>query len=64
MTELNRLSTWNKDLSKAIAALGTENFFPSLISAIRGQVKINYPPIPNAPAGSGMNTSTSRSASR
>jgi DNA-binding CsgD family transcriptional regulator len=45
MTDIDRLSKWNKDLSKAIAALGSEEFFPALIAAIRGQVKIDYPQV-------------------
>jgi DNA-binding CsgD family transcriptional regulator len=45
MTDIDRLSKWNRDLSKAIAALGSDAFFPALINAIRGQVKIDYPQV-------------------
>jgi DNA-binding CsgD family transcriptional regulator len=45
MTDIDRLSKWNKDLSKAISALGTDQFFPALIAAVRGQVKIDYPQV-------------------
>ena len=45
MTDINQLSKWNRDISRAIAALGTEQFFPTLIEAITGQVKIDYPQI-------------------
>ncbi|MFT6050803.1 MAG: DNA-binding CsgD family transcriptional regulator [Halioglobus sp.] len=43
MSEKNRLSLWNRDISRAIAALGTDKFFPAVVAAIRGQVKIDYP---------------------
>jgi len=43
MTDINTLSRWNRDLSRAIAALGTDSFFPTLVEAIRGQVKFDYP---------------------
>jgi DNA-binding CsgD family transcriptional regulator len=45
MTDINQLSKWNLDISRAIATLGTEQFFPALIEAINGQVKIDYPQI-------------------
>jgi DNA-binding CsgD family transcriptional regulator len=45
MTNINQLSKWNRDISRAIAALGTGQFFPSLIEAINGQVAIDYPQI-------------------
>jgi len=45
MTDINQLSKWNRDISRAIGALGTEQFFPNLIEAIRGQVRIDYPQI-------------------
>lgn len=45
MTSINKLSKWNLDLSRAISALGTEDFFPALIAAIRGQVQVDYPQI-------------------
>lgn len=53
MSELKRLSQWNRDVSGAIRHLGTEQFFPALITAVRGQVLIHYPQIwlyhPNLP---------------
>ena len=45
MTDIQQLSKWNRDISRAIAALGTENFFPRLIAAINGQVAIDYPQV-------------------
>ncbi|GAB5451103.1 MAG: helix-turn-helix transcriptional regulator [Halioglobus sp.] len=45
MNDITQLSKWNKDLSRAIAALGTGDFFPALVAAIRGQVKIDYPQV-------------------
>ena len=45
MTDIAQLSKWNRDISKAIAALGTEQFFPALIAAIPGQVKVDYPQV-------------------
>ncbi|MEM9254922.1 MAG: helix-turn-helix transcriptional regulator [Pseudomonadota bacterium] len=45
MTSLNQLSQWNRDISRAIAALGTEEFFPALVDAINAQVKIDYPQV-------------------
>ena len=43
MSEKDQLSKWNRDLSRAIGALGTDQFFPALVAAINGQVKIDYP---------------------
>lgn len=45
MSDYNQLSRWNRDLSHAIAALGTEQFFPTLIAAVKGQVRIDYPQV-------------------
>lgn len=45
MSEIKRLSQWNRDLSVAIGSLGTDNFFPALIKAVQGQVLIHYPQI-------------------
>jgi DNA-binding CsgD family transcriptional regulator len=45
MTDIKQLSQWNRDISRAIAALGSEQFFPALIEAVNGQVKIDYPQI-------------------
>jgi hypothetical protein len=45
MTDISQLSKWNRDISRAIAALGTEQFFPALIEAVNGQVKVDYPQV-------------------
>lgn len=45
MTDINQLSKWNRDISRAIATLGTDKFFPALVAAVNGQVKIDYPQI-------------------
>ena len=45
MTDIKQLSRWNRDISRAIAALGTDTFFPTLIDAIQGQVKFDYPQV-------------------
>jgi DNA-binding CsgD family transcriptional regulator len=45
MTDLNQLSRWNRDISRAIAALGSDRFFPALIEAVNGQVAIDYPQV-------------------
>jgi DNA-binding CsgD family transcriptional regulator len=45
MTDINQLSKWNRDISRAIATLGTEQFFPTLVEAINGQVKVDYPQV-------------------
>ncbi len=45
MTDINQLSQWNREISRAIGALGSDDFFPSLIAAVRGQVRIDYPQI-------------------
>ncbi len=39
------LTRWNRDLSVAIAELGTERFFPSIIQAICRDVSADYPQI-------------------
>ncbi len=45
MNSINQLSKWNRDISKAIGALGRDEFFPALIEAVNGQVRIDYPQI-------------------
>ncbi|GAB3321251.1 helix-turn-helix transcriptional regulator [Haliea atlantica] len=45
MTDIQQISKWNRDLSRAIGALGSEAFFPRLIEAIRGQVPFDYPQV-------------------
>jgi DNA-binding CsgD family transcriptional regulator len=43
MSDIDQLSKWNRDISQAIGALGTDQFFPALVAAINGQVTIDYP---------------------
>ena len=43
MSNINQLSRWNRDISQAIAALGTQDFWSALVAAVNGQVKIDYP---------------------
>jgi DNA-binding CsgD family transcriptional regulator len=45
MTGPRKLSQWNRDLAQAVDALGTDDFFPSIIDAVRGQVAISYPQV-------------------
>lgn len=45
MTDIQQLSRWNRDISRAIAALGTDTFFATLIEAIQGQVRFDYPQV-------------------
>jgi len=45
MTDVSQFSKWNKDISKAIETLGTKGFFPALVAAVNGQVKIDYPQV-------------------
>jgi len=45
MTDIQRISKWNLDISRAIAALGSDQFFPTLVRAIQGQVKFDYPQV-------------------
>ncbi len=45
MNSINQLSQWNKDVSRAIAALGQDAFFPALVEAINAQVPIDYPQV-------------------
>ena len=45
MTDIKQLSRWNRDISRSIAALGTDAFFPTLIEAIQGQVSFDYPQV-------------------
>ncbi|MEM8563854.1 MAG: helix-turn-helix transcriptional regulator [Pseudomonadota bacterium] len=45
MTDIQTLSKWNRDISKAIAALGTDDFFATLIEAVQGQVSFDYPQV-------------------
>ena len=45
MASTDPLSHWNIDLSKAIAGLGSDVFFPRLIAAIRRHARIDYPQV-------------------
>jgi len=45
MFDTKQLSQWNRDLAETILVLGTDDFFPSLISAIRSQLVIDYPQV-------------------
>ncbi len=45
MNHIEHISRWNKDFSQAIAAQGTDEFFPMLVAAIQGQVYIDYPQV-------------------
>lgn len=45
MSDLKQLSQWNHDLARAIAAVGTDKFFPALVDAIKKRVKISYPQV-------------------
>jgi DNA-binding CsgD family transcriptional regulator len=39
------LAKWNQDLAKAIAAVGSDRFFPELIAAISNRVPVDYPQV-------------------
>lgn len=43
MSDIKRLSQWNRDLASAIEALGSEAFFPALVAAVKNQVRVAYP---------------------
>ena len=45
MNSINQLSKWNRDISRAIGALGQDEFFAALIEAVNGQVRIDYPQV-------------------
>jgi DNA-binding CsgD family transcriptional regulator len=45
MTNIEQISKWNRDISRAIAAQGSDQFFPLVIEAIKGQVDIDYPQV-------------------
>jgi DNA-binding CsgD family transcriptional regulator len=45
MASTETLSRWNKDLSHAIVALGSDVFFPRLIAAIRRNTRVDYPQV-------------------
>jgi DNA-binding CsgD family transcriptional regulator len=45
MTSPDTFCKWNQDLSKAITALGSDQFFPRLVAAIRARVPADYPQI-------------------
>ncbi len=45
MEALKQLSEWNHDLARAIETIGTEDFFPNVIEAVKKRVRISYPQI-------------------
>jgi DNA-binding CsgD family transcriptional regulator len=45
MASTDILSQWNKDLSKAITSLGSDQFFPRVLAAICRRVKVDYPQV-------------------
>ncbi|WOJ97951.1 LuxR C-terminal-related transcriptional regulator [Congregibacter brevis] len=45
MSKLTLLSEWNRDLARAVGALGRDEFFPALIAAVRERVPIAYPQV-------------------
>ncbi|MFV8819925.1 helix-turn-helix transcriptional regulator [Haliea sp. E17] len=45
MNEIAELSRWNRDISRTIASLGEESFFPTLFETISTQVQIDYPQV-------------------
>ena len=45
MASTDLIYAWNQDISKAIAALGSDQFFPRLVSAIAARTKVDYPQI-------------------
>ncbi len=45
MASSDSLARWNRDLSVAIAELGSERFFPSIIKAITREVGVDYPQV-------------------
>ncbi len=45
MASAESLARWNRDLSVAIAELGSERFFPAIIKAICREVRVDYPQV-------------------
>jgi DNA-binding CsgD family transcriptional regulator len=45
MSSIDPLSRWSKDVSKAIAALGSDEFFSQMIAAIRSHTNVDYPQV-------------------
>jgi DNA-binding CsgD family transcriptional regulator len=45
MASTDLLYAWNQDVSKAIAALGSDQFFPKLTAAIAERMPVDYPQI-------------------
>ena len=43
MDTLKLVNEWNRDLALAISALGSDEFFPALVEAVRSRVNIAYP---------------------
>jgi len=42
---LKQLSEWNHDLARAIGAVGTDDFFPAVVAAVKKRVAISYPQV-------------------
>lgn len=45
MSATDLLNNWNRDVSKAIAHLGTDQFFPAIIASITARITLDYPQI-------------------
>lgn len=45
MLDLKAFNRWNVDIAKAISAIGSDDFFPLLFSAVQTQVRMVYPQI-------------------
>jgi len=43
MIDLAELGQWHLDLARAVDGLGSDDFFPALVEAVRNQVTIAYP---------------------
>ncbi len=43
MFDLSELGQWHLDLARAINGLGSDDFFPALVAAVRKQVAVAYP---------------------
>ncbi|KGE02578.1 helix-turn-helix transcriptional regulator [Pseudohaliea rubra] len=43
MIDPAKLGQWHLDLSRAIDSLGSDDFFPALVAAVRNQVPVAYP---------------------
>jgi DNA-binding CsgD family transcriptional regulator len=45
MASPDTFTKWNQDLSRAITALGSDQFFPKLVAAISERVPVDYPQV-------------------